>query len=355
MSYLLITISPVIRDIPNIAAKRAGNGAYLAVIISAVMLTVLVFITDKILKIHKGRNIYDIIDLTSGSFAAKLIIFLYALWSLVSAGAYMQHYVRRFSSTIMPYTNPVFFILVMLVLAFFVFRKNFKTISRISEICFPLISGALAILILLALPVINTDNFVLDNIKPKELIKTGADIGSVGGYLILILFLGDRISESQNFKKEALLSGLYFLIITVAIICVTIGINGTNLTARLPLPFFTTVKQISSFGVIERMEPLLISIWLISDFIVISIFTAVFLLCMKWLFGLEKVSFLMIPSLAVIYYFTKLFAGSQFELEYYTMHIMPIVNIVFQYIIPLGILLFSRKINKQNKPASRFN
>ncbi len=347
MTYLLITISSVIRDIPNIAAKKAGNYSYIAAGISFVILLALIFIIGNLIRKHKGRNIYDIIETAAGRVVAKTVISVYAVWALISASAYMQYYVQRFNSTIMPYTSREFFIGVMLILAFFAFRKNVKTICRISEICFPITAIILGGLIILSLTVINKDNLVIENIKAMPLVSTGTDIAAVGGYLVLTLFFSDRLSENREFGKTAFYGVVYFTLLTVVVILVTIGINGAELTAKLPLPFFTTVKQISSFGIVERVEPLLISIWLISDFVVISIFTAVFLLCIKWLLGLEKVSFLMIPVLAIIYYFTKIFAGSQFELEYYTIHIMPALNIVFQYIIPVGLLLLPIRKNPQ--------
>ncbi len=339
MTYLLIVISPVLRNIPGITAKRAGSAAYFSVIPATLVTMALVFFINKILQKNKGKNLYDITEASVGRLWAKIIIALYGIWTFISAAAYMQSYVLRFNSTIMPYTDASFFIVVMLVLAFFAFRKNFKTVCRISEICFPVITAILGMLILLAAGVVDRDNLITDQIQTAGSAMAAADFFSVSGYLILTLFFADRLSETSKFRKNAFLGVAFFGLLTAAVTVITIGINGAQLTARLPLPFFTTVKQISSFGVVERVEPLLISVWLLSDFVVISVFTAVFLLCVKWIFGLQKIGFLMIPTLACIYYFTKLFADGQFELEFYTMNIMPWLNIIFQYVIPVVIFV----------------
>lgn len=347
-AYLLITVSPVIRDVPYTATKASSSAAYVTPIISLVMLCVLIFILHTVLKRHKGKNIYDIIDFSAGGVCAKIVVFLYAVWALVSAAVYIQYYAFRFRMTIMPYTGSELFLCVILALSFLAFRKNLKTICRISEICFPIIIIILAALIILAIPVINVQNLKITDWNAKNVLRGGADIGAVGGYLVLVLFFGDRLAEPEKFKKSAVKYAALFFVLTTAIITVTVGINGAALTSRLPLPFFTTVKQISSFGVVERVEPLLISVWMLSDFVIISIFTAVLMLCIKWLLGLERISFLMIPILICMYRFTQMFAGSLFELEYYTMKIMPVVNIVFQYVLPLGIILFCRKKHTVN-------
>ncbi len=350
MTYLLITISPVIRDIPNIAVKKSGNGAIFAVIISFLMTVFLLFLVTRILNKSSGRNIYDIINDSAGRIAAKITVFLYALWAFLSAGVYMQYYAGRFNSTIMPYTSRDFFVAVMLVLVFLVFRKNIKTVCRISELSFPVITVILAILILLALPVINVRNFIPDNISVGKIICTGADIGSVGGYLMLTLFFCDRIRDPKTFNRKAFWGSIYFAVFVLAIFAVIIGINGISLTARLPLPFFTTVKQISSFGLVERVEPLLISIWLISDFIVISTFVSVCLLCIKWTFEIKKIHYFIIPILICLYIFSKLFNVTQFELEYFSATVMPAVNFAFQYVIPIFIFLLPRKEGIKKAP-----
>ena len=55
-----------------------------------------------------------------------------------------------------------------------------------------------------------------------KIICTGADIGSVGGYLMLTLFFCDRIRDPKNFNRKAFWGCVYFAVFAVAIFVVII-------------------------------------------------------------------------------------------------------------------------------------
>ena len=340
--YLLITISPAIRDIPNAAARAAHSASWLSPLISLVFLIGMVFLVNALIK-KKDGSFYDLLLEVCGKPLAKLVILLYFIWSFTTAAVSIQYYAGRFQSTIMPYTQTGFFVGIMLILVLCALYAGIKTMGRLSEMVFPVILLMLGVLFVLALPVIRGQHLL--PVSSKDFVPVARASGHttvIGSYLIAVVFFMDRMKDKEMFWKQGLKNVCYFTIAAMLILIVCIGVSGANVTGRLPFPFFTTIKQIAAFGVIERLEPLLISVWMISDFVMVAIFTGLAFSCLKWLLNAPRIRVLFVPVLICLYFYTMLLANTQFELDRFFRQVMMPVNLIFQYLIPLLLLAVGR-------------
>jgi spore germination protein KB len=354
--YLFISISTVLRQVPQALAMEAGKSGYLSPIISIVATVPLTAIVIYLLKTFPGLNIYEIMVQLIGSFFSKLIILLYLLWLFLATTAKVTIYSLTLEFTLMPRTRSDFFMSVMAILVFYALLRGIKTIFRFSELSLGTIFILFAILFVCAVSRLRTDYLL--PVSTIHLLKTtlaAKHVITVGGNIIIALFFADKLGISitkSQFRK--LWFGVFaFTCLTFIITLLTFGISGTSLTANLPFPFYITVKSISIFNIFERFEVLITLICILSDFISIAIFVILLLRCFEWLFGLTEHEVLYLPLAVIIFYLTYYLSSTQFEFNFLYRVVLVNLNLIFEYVIPLFLaflcLIMRKKIRNNVK------
>jgi len=352
--YLFISLSPVLRQIPTALADEAGRSGYLSPFWSVFLILPLASIIILLIKSFPSLNLYEIMVHLIGKVFAKLIITLYLVWIIVFLTAKMNIYSLTLQFTLMPKTRSDFFMQIMLILVFYALLRGSKTIFRFSEFSLGPILLLIGILFACAITRLRTDYLLpVSTINLPSTIKASTSVIAVGGNMIIALFFADKLGISLTKKqvKKFWFGAIFFIIFSFVITVFTFGITGAGLTARLPFPFYITVKSISFFNIFERFEVIVTLICILSDFITICISFIILMKLIQWLFGLEQVWFCFLPLAIIVYYFSYFLSSTQFEFNFLYRYIIVNMNLLFQYIIPflLGLIcLLKRKhIKKQ--------
>lgn len=339
---LFVSLSPVLRQIPTALAKEAGKSGYLSPIWSVFIIIPLAFAILLLIKAFPGLNIYEIMTQLVGSFLTKFITILYILWTLLLLSAKINIYSLTLQFTLMPKTRSDFFMQIILFLVFYALLRGSKTIFRFSEFTLGPILLLISILFLCAIGNLRTDYLLpVSTMNLPSTVKASINVIAVGGNMIIALFFADKLGISLTKKqmRRFCIGALTFIILSFIITIFTFGISGAGLTAKLPFPFYITVKSISFFNIFERFEVIVTLICILSDFISISIMFIILMKLIEWLFALEGRGFLFIPLAVIIYFLSYFISSSQFELYFLYRYIIVYVNLIFQYIIPLFLLL----------------
>lgn len=115
--------------------------------------------------------------------------------------------------------------------------------------------------------------------------------------------------------------------LTVLLLVTGIGILGASTIELSPVPYITMVKQISAFGFLERLEAVVLSLWLFSDFIGISILIFIVLNLLKSLFKLSDTKPLIGIYSVILFFMVMMFGRNTFEVQ----------ALGFSMIVPLSI------------------
>lgn len=352
--YLFISLSPVLRQIPSALAKEAGRSGYLSPFWSLILIVPLAFIILLLIRSFPGLNIYEIIVNLVGKAFAKIIMFLYMSWIVLNLTAKINIYSLTLQFTLMPKTRSDFFMQIMMILVYYALLRGSKTIFRFSEFSLGPILLLIGVLFVSAVSRLRTDYLLpVSTINLPETIKASASVIAVGGNMIIALFFADKLGISLTKKQKGKFwsAALFFIIFSFIITIFTFGISGASLTAKLPFPFYITVKSISFFNIFERFEVIVTLICILSDFISICILFIILMKLIQWIFGLKERAFLYLPLAMVIYYLSYYVSTTQFEFDFLYRYIIVNVNLIFQYIIPflLGLISLVRRkhIKKQ--------
>lgn len=353
--FLLISIAPIARQIPNRAAAIAGSSGYLSCILSFIVLMILAVGILVLIKAFPGLNLYEMLTKICGTFLAKIIIFFYLLWFLISAVVKINVYSVMLQSSLMPSMKTRFLILLMMLMVWYGFSKGAKTILRFSEfVLVPILFFAL-LLMIFSIPKVELYNLLPITIfDMRENALASISVLSIGGNLILLLFFANFIKYNMHFSKMK--RKVYFAVGSFSIIAfiacvITIGINGAGLSAKLSYPLFMTIKSVSVLNAVERMESWITLICIFSDFTAISIFAILMIRCMEFLFGKKHNSYYKIVLGVFAVIILVYLDATQFELDYFYQHILVYGNLIFQFAIPCVVLFLygiEKGLNLQN-------
>ena len=340
--YLFISISTILRQVPQALAEDAGRSGYLSPIWSIVATVPLTAIIILLIKSYPGLSLYEIMVHMFGKLLAKLMIFLYMIWILLTLTARVTSYSLTLQFTLMPRTKSDFFMAVMIVLVFYALIRGIKTIFRFSELTLGTVFIIFGIMFLCAISRIRGDYLLpVSTIRLRSTLYASKYVIAVGCNIIIALFFADKlgISLAKEHIRKLWFGLLAFTGLAFVITIFTFGISGTSLTANLPFPFYITVKSISFFNIFERFEVLVTLGCVLSDFASICIYAILLMRCLAWLFDLKECNFLYTPLAMIVFYLTYYLTSTQFEYNYLYRNVIVNLNLIFQYGVPLLLTL----------------
>ena len=355
-TYILMILSPIIRHLPNYITKTSGAGGYVSILFGTLFSLIIIFSVRYLVKAFPAMNLYEILESAVTVIGAKIIIALYALWALFNITAKIQFYAITCQTTLISHSKATLLFSVILLIVAYCLYKGIKSAFRLSElllVMFVVIIGLLAAICFRDFDYLNLLPLTLEG-SVKSIRAVPATINVVG-FIFIVLFFSDCFDKKYTSIKPYMRAGLCVAAISFVITLVSIGINGAQLTSKLTFPFYAVVRRSAFFNILERLEAFVVIPSIVSDFVYICVFSAIFLLCIKWLFGLYDTKFLIVPVLVLIYFFSLVSLKTQFESDMFYYNVLIYLNTVFLYVFPIVVSLIvfvKNKITKSKKEAS---
>ena len=271
---LVMLLSPALRLVPARSAALAGRSAWLSVAAALpILLIYALFLCRLSEKIGSGEGAEVLIRRCLGEKLGKLVLFITVLWLLVYCGFILRSGAERMISTVYNDASPGVFVIVMAVLGLLAALTSERTILRSAKLMVPPVLGVLGLVLAAAIPGIKSENLLpLNSFEVLYSFKGAVVTVDVAVLpMVLTLFLADeKSSPDGQFTALALwLAGISVLLFIMEL-CI-IGSFGAPLTAELRQPFFVLVRNLVLFGSLERIEALVVSLWVFSDFILVAV------------------------------------------------------------------------------------
>ena len=266
MIVICMIISPAVRLFNSNLSVEGSNDGWVGTLIAGALMLALVFVLFAMIK--TGRNFSQILQYTLGNTVGRIFMLLYFIWGSMLVAVQMRYSAQRLSSTIYPAIDIEIFVLILTVLCIYGLSKGLTTIARANEIILPITLGVIVLLVVL----------LGENIKPDELfpIYNTREIFHVAlcdfasfSYITLVLFFNDELEMRETFKKHAIISVFIVTLLSLLLFLTVVGSLGPYLMQKLPYPFFSVVKQISIGDFVQHIEAFVITLWILSDFIIV--------------------------------------------------------------------------------------
>lgn len=345
--FIVMVYSPAVRVMASFTSKQAKQAAWLTPVIGFIFLLATFLMLQNMYRKYMNSSLMDIMYAITGPFIGRFIVLCNILWLAILNALYVRYYGERIVGSILPNVDISLFIIVMLVLVAYICRYGLAVLARMNEVLFPIILTIFLIFIIFLCPKIEFDNLSpISYLDIMPILKGSSVIIAIWVYALFLFMLSDKINDKENIKKFGIQTAIFMFLAITVIIAITIGTLGHTVSARLPLPFLTAVKQISLFGTLEKIESILTVTWIAADFTLISVFVLIIMNMTKSVFKLRDTK----PFINIFCIFLSIFSlyvsKSRFELGEFSTKIAIPANIILGFIIPV-LVFFVGKIRKK--------
>jgi hypothetical protein len=99
-----------------------------------------------------------------------------------------------------------------------------------------------------------------------DILKGAVPISEVLALPVLFLFLAGEMKKEPGSRRTGAKWMAYIIIIVFLVTAVTMGVMGEALVAGAQDPFYAMVRNIGFKDVIQRIDPVVVAVWVVSDF-----------------------------------------------------------------------------------------
>ena len=265
--------SPVSRLLPGAAAEIAGSSGWIAPFLAFLPLAGLMAAMHFLLRFEEGSvGLSEAMCRSLGDFPGKVLTLLLALWIVFYGGFLLRSGAERLISTVYPSASPGFFIPPVLGVCTLAASGRLRYAFRCGTVLLLLFAGTLLLIYLLALPSVKLSClWPLRLREPGKLALAALPAADVMSPWVYFTFLRGYVREDERALTRGW-KGMSAAVLgaTLLLIC-TLGVLGPELSARQAYPFFVMIKNLSVFHVIQRIEPLVVTVWLMTDFACVTL------------------------------------------------------------------------------------
>lgn len=271
--FILCIISSSIGLSLYTTIRIASIDSYISVIIGAILGIIVLTIFLYLFNYKKDLPIYEktvyIFGKFFGNFINILIILLYFVISITILFNLSNFIVSQYLAE-----TPL--LLIMMVLGFIVFytiNKGFETISRVSSICLIIV----LFLFLFSFAYLIRE-IKIDNLKP--ILEFGLKKPLVAGFVnmlitlspifTILIFPKNNLIDKEKINRYIIIGYIISAIIIFLVSFLSNAILGKYLINLYQYPGYISLKRISLFGFIDRIENFLSLHWILSSFITLT-------------------------------------------------------------------------------------
>lgn len=343
----IIMLAPALRIFPAETAAIAGRATWLCPLAAApILIGYMHFLTKLMGCREEGENFQDLTLRALGDKAGKVALAVMSIWMLIYSGFVLRAGVDRLIVTTYPNTSATSFTLVMGFLALAAALGPPRSLVRMARMVRPVVIGVLLLLFVFACFSIEAQNLI--PITSVDIIPTlmgsavSIDIVSCSA-VAMCLILGAVRKQDGDFRHLCLWTAEALLFLTLLGVAI-VGSFGAELSAELTRPFFVLVKNMIFFRTVERVEALVVMLWLFPDFLLTSVFLWAGQYSLRLMLGFdagyhsERIFdfgggrwIIWLCAIAVTAFAMKL-APDALSLELWSAYIIPATNLSFAFL-----------------------
>lgn len=342
----VLLLVPALRLFPTASAKLSGKSGWISALIALPVGLIYAAFLSKMSSLCRARSLNEAL----GGRVGRFFSLLFSLWFTLYAAFLLRSGSQRLVSAIYFESPPAFFSLTMAAVCLFAASCSALVLARFAKLVLPFLGAVLALVLVFSL--LSADASRLGPLTLYSL--SDAVPGAVAALDVICAiavtkFFLDRerpagTVSGRGYALWVVLASLLLAALDIALL----GNLGVGLTGRLSLPFFSLVQSLTFFGSVERVEALVVAMWIFPDMLFVSVLLhcaadlldSVFLSARFSLFGVS--GSLLLPSLlsAVL---SCLLARDPAALTLWSERLIPGINLLFSFVVMPVLFLFLRR------------
>lgn len=266
-------LSPLLRVLPRASVGLAGRAAWLCAVPAFFILLILTALMNSLRRrMSPGEGMADVVMRFFGPILGRVLLVLYGAWFLFYAGFILRSGAVRLTATVYQQTGADPFIVIMLALCLIAALGTLRAAARTAVLLRAILLIALGMVSVFALSNLSMKNLFPLRLSDAPGIVPGAwPILTVGGVAALFSFLNAYVDQTDTPVRWTLPPLTVFTVVSSLVCFISVGTFGAALTTRLSYPFFTMIREVSLFNLNQRIEAVVIALWVFADFILCAL------------------------------------------------------------------------------------
>ena len=266
-------LAPAIGVLPSQTAALAGEAGWLSALAALPVLLGLCWVLFALLRpAGEGAGLAQVTETVLGRGLGKGVLLLYLLWGLLLLSANARLFALRFLSTSYRNAPLGLFLLTLLGLTLWLVRKPVRVLARTGEVFYLALAIGLGFSLILGVLQVEPRHILpLWTEDLPGVLSAAVPVLGLFGYVVFAAFLGGNVTRGEGDRRRALWWAAAFCLVLTALQLVCLGNFGPGLTARMDTPFFMMVKGIGIEGTFQRVESVIIALWVFSDLALLNL------------------------------------------------------------------------------------
>ncbi|NLJ90677.1 MAG: GerAB/ArcD/ProY family transporter [Clostridiales bacterium] len=365
--FNLLSISLLV--IPSIAVSSAGREGLISILIALLFALIYSFYIGFVSKATSGNLIKYSKD-KCGGFLTYIVGLFYILKYIACLILYVKLFARVIKETLLEDGNIRLIILMLILASAYLASKGLEVRARIAEILYLIILVPVALFLILGLKKLELGNILpIITGERKDIIYGAYRIFIIFTSLEFLIFKMDliRVESKRNQDKKTrrlgyvskpfintklayILKALFVAgIINVLVYLVTVGTLGIKDTSNKLWSSIYMIQIIDLPGnFLQRHDALIISIWILSIFVVISGFFYYLLMISKEMYGFNHRNYMILPFIILVFFLSIIPIDIE---DYYVIFERYMMGIGFlvSILVPLIVIIIGKIKSAGNK------
>lgn len=260
-------LSPALRLIPGSAAALGGSSAWLGPLAALPLALLYAALLRRLHRtLRPGECFPALVRRTLGRRFGGAVLLLFALWLLLYTGFLLRAGADRLQITAYPRSGPGFFVFSMGLLILIAALGPFRSLTRMTRVVGPTLFPVLLLMLWKTAKTVDLSELL--PLEGEGLLCSAFPALDLLAFGLMVRFFFTPGSEGKGegfLPCAARLAG--FSLLLCALGAAIQGRFGAALSARLSAPFFALVRNLVFFRSLERMEALVVGLWILPDFL----------------------------------------------------------------------------------------
>ncbi|MDA8210336.1 MAG: endospore germination permease [Clostridia bacterium] len=335
--------------LPALAAEHAKQDAWLSPFFSMLEGLWVVFIITELGRRFPGKTLIEYLRLITGPVLGTGLGCLFIFWMIHTNAIIIREFAELIVTTMMPETPIIIFLATITFTAALLVRAGLEVMGRTAEFLSPIFLGTFVLIPLLVGEIMKPENLlpILEKgIKP--VIAGGLAPGGWFGEVALLGMLLPYLREPHKGRQAVALA--------VGVITVNLSVTGFAVTAvfgpepNLMFPFLTLAQNIRVAEFLERIESLILVVWVAGVAVKIAVFYYAAVLATAQLTGVKDYRCVVTPIGVILTVLAIIIYDNIMELVNFVARIWPFYGPTFEWVIPALLLVVAIVTRKKSPP-----
>lgn len=271
--FFTILIATVVFYNPQIAVGTTGRDAWITALLGSVWGFLVVAVIVALGRRFPDKTLTGYISQIIGKPLGLVLSLLYTVWFLFIGAGIASQFALFMNTTIMPYTPSLAIIVTFMAVAFYAVSRGLEAFVRVNELLVWVIIIAMLIVILLPYELMDLRRLLpVGETSVGNLIATSLIAGTWRGEIFLAGMFLPALITAKNTTRNLTIVVIMIGFTVMAVEASAIAVFGSHLVGDIELPAFSLARIISTARVLDRLEALVVVIWVFATFIKVCAF-----------------------------------------------------------------------------------